>query len=364
MTTFLQKKNFAQGELSADITAGATSVVLKAGQGALFPGTGSFRAVMWNKLSFDNPADDSQAEIVTAVFSAGETFAITRAAEGTSASAHLTNHGFALVATAGQETEQEDAINALEATAPTSGQKDALAGTVGTPSSINKYVTETDPAIGGEANTASNVGASGVGVFKQKTGIDLEFKKINAGSSKITITDDTGNDEVDIDVPDASTTQKGAVELATVAEVDPGTDAARAITPDALAGSKFGERAIQLVIIEFATDVAIGDGKFFFHIDSRLAGMNLVDVHAEVITAGTTGTLDIQIRNVTQAADMLTTKLTIDSGETGSDTAAVPAVIDAANDDVAENDVIAVDIDAVQTTAPKGLLVTLGFRLP
>mgnify|MGYP007100046760 CR=1 FL=1 len=56
----------------------------------------------------------------------------------------------------------------------------------------------------GEANTASNIGISGVGVFKQKTGVDLEFKKINAGSTKISITDDTGNDEVDIDVVPAN----------------------------------------------------------------------------------------------------------------------------------------------------------------
>lgn len=52
----------------------------------------------------------------------------------------------------------------------------------------------------GEVNTASNVGTAGVGVFKQKTGVNLEFKKINAGSSKVTITDDTVNSEVNIDV--------------------------------------------------------------------------------------------------------------------------------------------------------------------
>ena len=56
----------------------------------------------------------------------------------------------------------------------------------------------------GEANTASNVGAGGVGIFKQKTGVDLEFKKLNAGSSKVTIADDTGNSEVDIDVAPAN----------------------------------------------------------------------------------------------------------------------------------------------------------------
>ena len=58
----------------------------------------------------------------------------------------------------------------------------------------------------GETNTVSNIGASGVGVFKQKTGIDFELKKINAGSTKIIITDDTGNNEIDIDVTEANLT--------------------------------------------------------------------------------------------------------------------------------------------------------------
>ncbi len=53
---------------------------------------------------------------------------------------------------------------------------------------------------GGEINTASNVGAGGEGLFKQKNGADLEFKNINAASERVVVTQDGGNDEIDIDV--------------------------------------------------------------------------------------------------------------------------------------------------------------------
>ncbi len=54
----------------------------------------------------------------------------------------------------------------------------------------------------GEANTASNVntGIGGVGVFKQKAGVDLEFKGINVGSSKLSIKDEIGTNEIVLDV--------------------------------------------------------------------------------------------------------------------------------------------------------------------
>ena len=112
-----------------------------------------------------------------------------------------------------------------------------------------------------------------------------------------------------------------------------------------------------------AQSVTVGDGRWYIRIPEGYTGRNLSSVKANVITAGTTGTTDIQIHNVTDGVDMLSTKLTIDSGETDSTTAATPAVIDTANDDVVTNDILRVDIDAVSTTAPLGLIVELGFTL-
>lgn len=161
----------------------------------------------------------------------------------------------------------------------------------------------------------------------------------------------------------AGLTNSGAVELATTGETTTGTDATRALTPDGLAGSDvMGGRTVQVVAFDFGTDVTTGDGKFYFLIDERLAGMNIVSVRAKNITAGVTGQQDVQLRNVTAAADILSTKLvtattaTLDDGN---------AVIDAAQDDLTLDDLIAVDVDTIHSgTAPKGLIIIIGTRLP
>jgi len=165
-------------------------------------------------------------------------------------------------------------------------------------------------------------------------------------------------------ISSATDLAEGIVELAIASEVNTGSATDRAVTPDALAGSNLGTKSLQVTAFDYKTNITVGDGAAYVTVPSSYAGMNLVAVHARVITAGTTGTTDIQIHNLSQTADMLTTKITIDTTETGSDTAATAAVIDTSNDDVASWDILRIDVDAVSTTAPKGLIVTMEFRLP
>src|SRR3990167_3678915 len=157
-------------------------------------------------------------------------------------------------------------------------------------------------------------------------------------------------------------------DISTVAQLDrvlviddpSGTPAAKYVTRQELVGRRYTE--VEIFSMRDSETCGTGDGKGWFHVPSELNGFNLVEVHGELRTAGTTGTMDIQVHNATDGVDMLSTKLTLDSTETGSDTAAAPAVIDTGADDVATNDVLRIDVDAVHTTPGAGCIVTLGFE--
>jgi hypothetical protein len=176
-------------------------------------------------------------------------------------------------------------------------------------------------------------------------------------------------------VQSASTTVSGVAEAAIDTEVTTGTDAARYVTPDALAGSTiFGTKVVEIEVYGPGVSASTGDGKTYFYIPPALNGMNLVGIRGQVYTAGTTNTINVDIARCVAAAsgnicsstvaDVLSTNLTIDSAENASDTAATAAVIDTANDDVATGQVYRIDIDAVHTTPSQGLLLILTFQLP
>lgn len=236
-----------------------------------------------------------------------------------------------------------------------------------------KTLTNTTIDANGTGNSFTNIETADLAAGS-KSGADATLVTGTAGTDGNLLAWNADGDAVDSTVAaagvittsnTASDTAAGIVELATAAETTTGTDTGRAVTPDGLAGSVFGTQVVQLLVFNDSQDVATGNGAgdLFFRVPSTMNGMNLVGVAAAVQTAGTTGTTDIQVHNVTQAADMLSTVITIDSGETDSSTAAAAAVIDTANDDVATGDQLRIDVDAVSTTAPKGLLIELQFQV-
>jgi hypothetical protein len=168
---------------------------------------------------------------------------------------------------------------------------------------------------------------------------------------------------VDAAVTDASTSAKGKVELAISSEVDTGTSTSLAVTPDALAGSNFGKRTVQIAITAPDISLTTGDGKSYFVIPPELNGMNLVDADAAVITSSSSGLPEIDIYNVTDSHDMLSTNITIDVGEYTSYTATTAPVINTSYDDVATGDIIRIDVDTAGTDTT-GLIVILSFQLP
>jgi hypothetical protein len=115
-----------------------------------------------------------------------------------------------------------------------------------------------------------------------------------------------------------------------------------------------------IVAVEKATDVSAADNKMTVCVPPALNGMNLVSANAIVNTAGTTNATTIDIYNVTDSQDMLSTAISIASGGT----VGTAGTVNASYDDVATNDVLRIDVTSASTTNAKGLMVMLEFRLP
>jgi hypothetical protein len=110
-------------------------------------------------------------------------------------------------------------------------------------------------------------------------------------------------------------------------------------------------------------EVFVYEGRGYIIIDEKDNGKDLTDVVAYVVTAGSgAGTTQIQVHNLTDGVDMLSTVCSIDSGKNSSEDATTPAVVNSANSEVATNDILRFDIDAVTATAPEGLIVKIGLE--
>jgi len=161
-----------------------------------------------------------------------------------------------------------------------------------------------------------------------------------------------------------TTSAKGALELATAAEINTSTDPDRAMTPDLFAASNYGIRYVQIMAVAKATDLTVTDGLAYFHVPAGLNGMDLREVHAECFTAPTGANVVVEISKNGNSTQMLGTNLRIDIDETGSDTGA-GAVNTDGSEAVATNDLIQINCTQIgSSTVGAGLLVTMGFRIP
>lgn len=128
-------------------------------------------------------------------------------------------------------------------------------------------------------------------------------------------------------------------------------------------GSQTTKQKVYIKVLAEDTALATGDGKAYWTVPSDLNGMNLVDADAAVYTASTSGLPNIDLYNVTDSTDMLSTNITIDVNEKNSYTAATQPVIDTTKDDVVTGDIIRIDVDAIGT-GTKGLDIILVFQIP
>jgi hypothetical protein len=118
---------------------------------------------------------------------------------------------------------------------------------------------------------------------------------------------------------------------------------------------------VQIRAISPTTSWTVGSAFATFYVPTELHGMNMIYGKAWADTAGTTGTGTVQVRNVTDGTVMMgTLEMPFASGSSyyGAGT------VNTAVDDVVTNDQISIDILGIHTTAAKGLVVELGFRLP
>jgi hypothetical protein len=109
-------------------------------------------------------------------------------------------------------------------------------------------------------------------------------------------------------------------------------------------------------VFDDSTTLTTGDGKVIVPIPIEFDATHIIHVEAFLSTVSSSGAITVQLRNVTDSVDILSTAITIDQSEFNSKDAATPFVINFTNAQLAHGDRIAVDVDGAGTGA-KGLAI-------
>ena len=188
-------------------------------------------------------------------------------------------------------------------------------------------------------------------VLRETKGSPLTFAEADANFNNL-------NDAKQEVIPNLGTVDTIDSETDKLMFYDTSTGNSRAILPKDI--QQFENRTLIVKCVADGIAPTTGNGATHVTIPSTLDGKNLLSAQAHVYTVGTGGSITtVQIHNLTDAQDMLSTAITIDLNEKDSSTAATPPVV-GGNNGVSTGDVIRIDVDAVATST-LGLEVRMVF---
>jgi len=200
-------------------------------------------------------------------------------------------------------------------------------------------------------------------LYTKKTWID----EVLAGDERFDIKTNAGaaiEENVQIELLTTVTTPGTPLNADNLQNIEDGIDAidTRVDTLESTVNAEIVTKRAMLVLLDNGTSLAVQDGvgEISLFIPDWMDGFKLSSAHAAVATASSSGTPTLQIHNIDNAVDMLTTRITIDATERTSYTAAVAPVINTSNDVVNTGDRLRFDCD-VAGTDTKGLTIFLEF---
>ena len=166
------------------------------------------------------------------------------------------------------------------------------------------------------------------------------------------------NDDKQETIPNLSLVTSAAMAADKISFYDTSSAATRSILFNQI--TAFTERTLVIKCVADTISPSVGNGITHVTIPSTLDGKNLQSAQAHVYTVGTGSTTTVQLHNLTDGYDMLSTPITIDASEKDSSTAATPSVVGSYSL-VSTADVIRIDVDVVATNT-LGLEVRMVFN--
>ena len=188
-------------------------------------------------------------------------------------------------------------------------------------------------------------------VLRETKGSPLTFAEADANFTNL-------NDDKQETIPNLGVTSSADMSADKISFYDTSAGATRSILFDKI--TAFTERTLVVKCVADTIGPTVGNGITHVTIPSTLNGKNLSSAQAHVYTAGTGSLTTVQLHNLTDGQDMLSTAITIDSGEKDSSTAATPSVVGSYGG-VSTADVIRIDVDIVATNT-LGLEIRMVFN--